>query len=314
VPRIRSNDVPIQAQLKRLHLQRSGGGKSRNINPGSVPSIIAHVESFKYAELELGTMEFAALAGEDTLTLEKLSLLKPSLTIQATGQWRGNDISGTDSDFNIQVHAAEFSAMLDAFGYDIAAIDEGETQISIDANWQGSPLDFSLDKLNGTLGLKIEQGQLLNVQPAAGRLFGLLSLQALPRRLVLDFSDLFGKGMAFDSIQGNFLIENGNAYTSDLLMKGPSADINITGRTGLSEQDYDQRATITPQISDSLAVASGFLGPVGIGLGAVLYLAGNIFEPLQDSINKIMKFEYTITGKWNEPVIERSRTGSNASG
>ena len=126
---------------------------------------------------------------------------------------------------------------------------------------------------------------MLDIQPAAGRLFGLLSLQALPRRMVLDFSDLFGEGMAFDNIRGLFNIKEGNAYTDNLTMRGPSVKVDISGRAGLSTQDYDQTAMVTPQISDSLAVASGFLGPVGIGLGTVLYLAGNMFEPLQDSIN-----------------------------
>jgi uncharacterized protein YhdP len=123
--------------------------------------------------------------------------------------------------------------------------------------------------------------------------------------MVLDFSDLFGAGMAFDSISGNFNVKDGNAYTDNLSMKGPSVDIDIRGRTGLSVKDYDQKATVTPQISDSLAVASGFFGPVGIGLGTVLYLAGNMFEPLSDSINKIMKIEYNIKGSWDNPVVEK---------
>lgn len=132
-------------------------------------------------------------------------------------------------------------------------------------------------------------------------------MQTLPRRLTLDFSDLFGDGMAFDVIEGNFIIRNGDAYTNDLVMKGPSVDILISGRTGLSTHDYDQIAIVTPQISDSLAVASGFLGPMGLGLGTVLYFAGNLFEPLQDSINNIMKFQYSISGSWNDPVIEKHR-------
>jgi uncharacterized protein YhdP len=123
--------------------------------------------------------------------------------------------------------------------------------------------------------------------------------------MLLDFSDLFGEGMAFDSINGNFSVNEGNAYTDNLVMRGPAVKIDINGRAGLAAQDYDQIAIVTPQISDSLAVASGFLGPVGIGLGTVLYLAGNMFEPLQDSINQIMKVEYSIKGSWNDPVIER---------
>ena len=84
-----------------------------------------------------------------------------------------------------------------------------------------------------------------------------------------------------------------------------SANITISGRTGLSEQDYDQVVTVTPQFSDNLPVAGVLLGPVGIGLGAVFYLAGQMFDSVHDSIDSLLSFQYTITGSWNQPIIEK---------
>ncbi len=315
IPLGADKDQPIIADLDYLRLTRSAGSdNSKPVNPSKLRSISAHVDSFSYSGLELGEMLFVAGAAEYGLYIDTLSFTKPSFTIEASGKWNGTDGINNSSDFTIQAHATEFNSMLQTFGYDVTAVKKGEANFAIDANWDGTPMDFSLDKLNGTLGLKIGKGQLLDIQPSAGRLFGLLSLQTLPRRLTLDFSDLFGDGMAFDAIEGNFVIRNGDAYTDDLTMKGPSVDISISGRTGLSTHDYDQTAVITPQISDSLAVASGFLGPMGLGLGTVLYLAGNMFEPLQDSINKIMKFKYSISGSWNDPVIEKHRDASKTNG
>lgn len=317
IPAGPDKEQPIIANLKNLHLQKSsneGDSKPSHINPSKLPSITAHIDSFHYADLDLGEMVFVAGAADYGMYIDTLSFTKPSFTIEANGKWNGTDGINNSSDFTIHAYATEFDKMLETFGYDVAAVKKGETTLVINANWTGTPTDFSLDKLNGTLGLKIGKGQLLDIQPSAGRLFGLLSLQTLPRRLTLDFSDLFGDGMAFDKIEGNFVIKNGDAYTDDLILKGPSVDIAISGRTGLASHDYDQIAEVTPQISDSLAVASGFFGPIGIGLGSILYFAGNLFEPLQDSINKILKLKYSISGTWNDPIIEKQKNNPESSG
>jgi len=153
--------------------------------------------------------------------------------------------------------------------------------------------------------MEIEKGRFTDINPSAGRLFGLLSLQTLPRRLSLDFSDLFGKGLAFDKIEGHFNIENGNAYTNNLAMTGPSVNINISGRTGLIEQDYDQTATVTPKVTDSLPVASALFGPIGAGVGAVIFLASEIFHSLPEKIDTLLRKQYTITGAWDDPQITK---------
>ncbi len=315
VPTGSDKEQPIVINLKNLYLRRtSGNSGEKKTNPADLRSITAKIDSFHYSDMDLGALTLVAGAADYGLYIDTLSFTKPSFTIEASGKWNGSDTIENSSDFIIQGHATEFNKMLETFGYDVAAVKKGETTLAIDANWMGSPMDFSLDKLNGTLALKIGKGQLLEVKPSAGRLFGLLSLQTLPRRLVLDFSDIFGDGMAFDLIEGDFVIKNGDAFTDNLVLKGPSVDIAITGRTGLSSHDYDQTAEVTPQISDSLAVASGFLGPMGIGLGTVLYIAGNLFEPLQNSINNILKFKYSITGSWNDPKIEKRQSDGKSSG
>lgn len=300
------------ANLKTLILETSTGENKNNTNPALLPSMLVKIDTFKYDDKDLGALSLTAVPTNNGLLIEDISFVKQNLYIKANGKWNNNRYTGSASNFYIDVHADEFKQILDTFGFNNDFITKSETKLIIDANWPGSPTNFSLEKLNGTIKLNMDKGSLTEIQPAAGRLFGLLSLQALPRRLVLDFSDLFGAGMAFDSISGSFNINDGNAYTDDLSMKGPSVDIDIHGRTGLSDKDYDQTAIITPQISDSLAVASGFLGPVGIGMGTVLYLASNMFEKLQDSINKIIKIKYYIKGRWDNPIVERANSKSDS--
>ena len=204
--------------------------------------------------------------------------------------------------------------MLKAFDYSVNPIKDGETKLKMNAVWHGSPMDFSLADINGDLTMEIEKGRVLDIEPSAGRLFGLLSLQTLPRRLSLDFSDLFGKGFTFDQIGGTFTIEAGNAYTNNLSMTGPSANIEITGRTGLIDKDYDQIVTVTPQVSDTLPLASALFGPIGVGVGAVIFLAGELFDTIPKQIDKILRYQYTISGSWDNPVIEKYNSNAKPSG
>ena len=274
-----------------------------------MPPVRAEIADLTYGDHQLGGMQLTASPTASGLSFEEILFEKPEMTITGVGVWeRPRDRSR--SKFTIDLKADKLHKMLDNFGYDTTAIKAGKTRMSIDAGWEGSPDEFSLDKLAGTLDIRVKKGQLLEVSPAAGRLFGLLSIQTLPRRLTLDFTDLFGKGLAFDKITGNFNIANGNAYTNDLHLTGPSADVLISGRTGLSDQDYDQLVTVTPQIANNLPLASALLGPVGIGVGAALYLADNMFGLIDNNLNKMLSYQYTITGNWHNPKIEKVKDPS----
>jgi len=297
----------IRADLEHLHLQALQANEKQNMKPASIPPISAEIGSFRYNGNDLGKLALSTSPAGEGLSIDHLSLEKPELLIEAAGNWKDSEHNGSSSDFTIDVRAERFGAILETFGYGVAPVINGKTRLSINANWLGSPADFSLDRLNGTLKMRITRGQLVDVKATAGRLFGLLSIQTLPRRLSLDFSDLFGKGLAFDRIEGNFIMEDGDAYTNNLHMTGPSVDVKISGRTGLSEQDYDQRAVVVPQIANSLPVTGALFGPVGIGLGAILYLTGKMFDPIQTNINKLLMVEYSITGSWDDPIVEKYR-------
>ncbi|MGR9093163.1 MAG: YhdP family protein, partial [Gammaproteobacteria bacterium] len=197
------------------------------------------------------------------------------------------------------------AGLLARFNYAVANIDGGATEIEINSAWEGMPSEFALEKLQGSFHLRVDEGRFLDIDPGGGRLFGLLSLQTLPRRLSLDFNDLFRKGFSFDRIEGAFELDHGNAYTNSLLMDGPAARIDVSGRTGLADKDYDQRVTVTPALSDSIPVAGAFFGPAGIGVGAVLYLGQKMFKSIPEQVDKFLSREYSITGGWSQPLIER---------
>ena len=305
-PRLPSPQNRVELNLDKLVISKTGNtGAAGAVNPRQLPPIRAEIADFTYGDYRLGSMRLAATPALDGLAFEDIGFATPDMTITGGGLWNQPSNLSSQSVFNINVEADKLHKLLATFGYDDTAIKAGKTKIAIDAGWDGAPDEFSLEKLVGTFDIRVKKGQLLEVSPAAGRLFGLLSVQSLPRRLTLDFTDLFGKGLAFDRITGSFNIADGNAYTNDLRLAGPSVDMSISGRTGLTEQDYDQLVTVTPRIADNLPVAGALLGPVGIGVGAVLYLAGNMFENINDNINRMLSHQYTITGNWHDPQIKK---------
>ncbi len=299
----------IVADLNRLQLQKhdqDGEDKDTDFNPANIPSIHAHVNKVSYGESELGELYLVTSRLDDGLSFDEMTFTKQDMSITGYGQWVKHEEQNI-SRFTFDVSANELNNMLNTFQFTDAAIENGQTSIKLEAEWFGRPVDFSLDTVSGRLDMLIEKGQFLDINPKAGRLFGLLSLQTLPRRLALDFSDIFGKGLSFDKIEGQFTIENGHAYTNDLSMTGPTANIAVTGRTGLIDKDYDQLVTVTPQISDTLPVASALFGPIGVGVGAIIYFASELFESIPKQIDKILQYQYTITGSWKDPQIEEVR-------
>ena len=305
---------PVIADFKKLHLEKNDGyGQEYVIDPRTQPPLQLKAEEFSYGSFELGEMVLSTSRTENGLSVNSVTFTKPKLNITGKGTWEY--VNGEEfSNFDFKVKADQMHTMLKAFDYSVNPIKDGETRLKMNALWHGSPMDFSLADINGELTMEIEKGRVLDIEPSAGRLFGLLSLQTLPRRLSLDFSDLFGKGFTFDQIAGTFTIESGNAYTNNLSMTGPSANIEITGRTGLIDKDYDQIVTVTPQVSDTLPLASALFGPIGVGVGAVIFLAGELFDTIPRQIDKILRYQYTISGSWDNPVVEKYESNTKPSG
>ncbi len=299
----------LSLDFERLHLKKSaldGGTPAtpRTLDPRRLPAVDFGAGSFSYGDIALGRAAIKTSRRADGLAFEELSFTDADFNLRAAGEWLVSDGVHT-SHFNIDLGSDSLANILTRFGYNVANIDGGETRMSIDASWPGTPVQFTLARLAGSFELHVNDGRFLDIEPGGGRLFGLLSLQSLPRRLLFDFDDLFRKGFAFDNIDGVFELENGNAYTNSLLMTGPSARIDITGRIGLAEQDYDQQVVVTPALSDSIPVAGALFGPIGVGAGAVYYIGQKMFKSIPESIDRFLSRHYTITGSWQDPSIER---------
>lgn len=272
-----------------------------DVDPVSLPSLNMQVQNFILADQSAGQLVLQAEAISEGIVLKNFTLSGNSaLTASATGEWRRTaglsraSLSGT-------LNSDDFASALDRLRYEPNVLAK-EAQISANLQWLPNVAGIDLPQTEGAVRIDLKDGTLQAIDPGAGRMLGLFSVSALPRRLFLDFSDVTKKGMAFDDVQGDFVLGGGNAKTQNLTVKSPSVRIESRGRVGLAARDYDQDITIYPDASSGLTVAGAVLG--GPAAGVILLLAQELLDKPMDQATQI---SYRLTGPWSDPVIERSK-------
>jgi uncharacterized protein YhdP len=167
-------------------------------------------------------------------------------------------------------------------------------------SWLGSPLTPDFASMSGQLSLAMEAGQFLKAEPGAARLLGVLSLQALPRRLLLDFRDVFQQGFAFDNVSGDVAIAQGVASTNNLRMRGVQAVVLMEGEANLARETQDLRVVVVPEINAGTAsLAYAAINPA-IGIGTFL---AQLF--LRKPLIAAGTREFRITGAWDDPKVDK---------
>lgn len=257
------------------------------------PALDITADSFEYDKKKMGSLELIAFPQDDNWSIQKFKLITPESTLTADGIWN-KWVRNPNTRLNISWDINDLGKTLKRFGHP-DNIKGGEGMLTGQINWAGSPHEFDTTALNGNLQFEIRKGQILKVQPGVGRLLGLLSLQSLPRRLSLDFRDLFSNGFAFDKINATVKIDHGVLRSDNFAMDGPAADVTIKGETNLQKETQQLFIKVMPHISDSLSLAALAGGPLA---GAVAFLAQKL---LKDPLNKIASTEYEIIGTWDNP-------------
>jgi len=290
--------IPLDVRLQYLYLKTASSQLETSVlDPRKLPAINLESQKLFLNGNNLGTLSMKALKDQGGLKFELLEILGKELKITAQGSWLFKK-SWHESSFNVNFSAPRIGDAMKLFNFQ-TSIENGEASAQLQASWSGPPHWFEMKRLNGNMTLSIKDGQLQDIDPGGGRIFGLLSVQNLPRRLSLDFSDLFKKGFGFDKIEGQFNIADGDAFTNNLYLDGPAARLDITGRIGLANEDYDEEVFVTPKLSSSLPVLGLAAGPQ-VALG--LYLTEKI---LRKNINKMSRTHYSVTGSWDNPVIKK---------
>ena len=172
-------------------------------------------------------------------------------------------------------------------------------------NWPGSPAAFALRTSSGTLGIEARDGMLQSGEGSAEalRVFGLLNFNALTRRLRLDFSDLFSKGTAYDSLDAGLYVENGVLHSEQpVVLEGPGVKLQLEGSLNLRSNQADMGLLVTLPVTNNLPLAAIIAGAPQIG--GVLFLADKI---LGDKVARFASVKYRISGDWQKPNVEFDR-------
>jgi uncharacterized protein YhdP len=177
---------------------------------------------------------------------------------------------------------------------------QGKGKLAGQVGWGGSPLSPDYASMSGQFNMQIERGQFLKTEPGAARLFGVLNLQALPRRLMLDFRDVFSEGFAFDSFRGDVVIQQGMAHTNNLQMKGVNAAVLMEGRADIAHETQDIKVVVVPEFN--AGTASLFYGTVNPVLGLTSYLAQYF---LSRPLVKANTQEFHVSGSWSDPQVKK---------
>ena len=157
----------------------------------------------------------------------------------ASGTWSGRG-EAARTQLRLDVDSDDIGALLAGLGLG-GQVGGGKGKLGIDAHWRGGPEALDPNTMDAAITLDARDGRLLEIEPGAGRVLGLLGVAQLPRRLTLDFRDFFDKGFAFDSIKGDVRLAQGAARTDNLAIKGPAADIHVRGSADLRTQRQDTK-------------------------------------------------------------------------
>lgn len=272
-------------------------GNEDAIDPSRIPPLALAIDELRVAEALLGTASLRTRATAGGMQLEHFRAAASGQRIDAQGSWTGRGAAARTR-LQIDLAGTDFGGLLAGLGH-VGRLSGGDGKVTLTAQWPGGPMDFELVNVAGNLAGEVRDGRLLEVDPGAGRVLGLLSVAELPRRLMLDFRDFFAKGFAFNRASGDIRIANGLASSSDLRIEGPAARINIRGEADLRAETFNQTIEVLPRSGNLLAVAGALAGgPVGAAIGAAASAV------LQKPLGQIGAKTYRVSGPWKDPQVD----------
>ena len=315
------NDQPGQlfARLSRLNLPPSS---ARDVEalleapPASLPALDIVVNTVELRGKKLGRIEVEAIntqastsntPGLSEWQVKKFNIQLPEGTLKSTGRWLPARESGAvrKTEMNFVLDTQDAGQLLTRLGTP-DALRGGTGQLAGVINWQGSPLSLHVPSLNGQFSVRMGRGQFLKADAGAAKLLGVLSLQALPRRFLLDFRDVFSQGFAFDSVQGDVSIVNGLANTRNLQMKGVNALVLLDGSADIVRENQKLRVQIFPVVdTGTTSLLAGLaLNPL---IGLTTFVAQWL---LQNPLARASAQEFLVDGNWKEPRVTRVEPGN----
>ena len=296
----------VNARLAHLTLPEATPGRVPDeAPPKDLPALDIVADNLVVRGKKLGRLELAAVNEGRDWRIEKLTIAAPDGQLSADGLWQASAGQQRTS-VNVKIDVSDIGKYLERVGYP-GSMQRGSAKLLGKLAWTGSPQAIDYPTLSGDMSLIAEKGQFLKVDPGVAKLLGILSLQALPRRITLDFRDVFSDGFAFDTVTGTMAVNKGIMHTQDFTMRGPSAQVAMSGEVDLNQESQTLKVRIVPSVGDSLSMAGLLLANPIAGIAS--FVAQRL---LKDPLGQAFAFEYAVSGTWSDPKVEKITRNAEA--
>jgi len=309
-----ANPGRLYARLARLAVGQSSAQDVESLldeQPTTIPALDIEVEDFELRGKKLGRLDLEAVnlgtAGAREWRLSRFNIQTPEASLTASGNWAnlGGAAAGRSlkerrrTVLNFKLDINDSGELLTRFGMP-GVVRKGKGKVEGQVAWLGSPITVDYPSMGGNFNVNVETGQFLKAEPGIAKLLGVLSLQSLPRRLTLDFRDVFSEGFSFDYFRGDIAIEQGVARTTNLQMKGVNAAVLMDGQADIAKETQNLRVVVVPEINaGSASLIAAAINPV---VALSTFLAQLILRgPLISAATQ----EFTIDGSWVDPRVTK---------
>src|SRR5690606_34712487 len=206
-----------------------------------LPALDIVADSVELGGMKLGRLQLVAnnsyVTGRREWHIERLAIANPDATLNAQGKWTSaNHKHRTSLEYILKINDA--GQLLSRLGWK-GILQRGQGTLTGHLHWDDLPFALHKASLGGDIKLELADGQFIKVEPGAAKLLGVLSLQSLPRRLTLDFRDIFSEGLAFDTMAGTADIVQGVMSTENFKMRSVNVAVLMDGKVDVNKEMQD---------------------------------------------------------------------------
>ncbi len=264
-------------------------------NVDTFPPISFSCTRCRFMDNDLGKVDVNLSRSATGMKIDQVRLNNTHGLFYGSGDWfltNGQSSTRLKGEFS----SSDFGAFLKGLKLN-SGIKDSKVSSQFDLSWKRAPYEFNFDTLNGQIDWRLTDGYLTEVSDQGSRIFSLLSLDSLVRKLQLDFRDVFAKGFFYEKIIGSFQLENGIAFTQDTLVDGGAGEITMQGYTDLNAQRLNYQIEFAPNVTSSLPVIVAWM------VNPATALAALALDQVLTSAKVISNIKFSLTGTLDNPQL-----------
>ncbi len=300
--------APMTVRLQTLRLppadptetqSEEGPDPLASFDPRKVPALDLSIDKLYRGDDLFGSAALKLRPTARGVAAQDIDLDFKGLHVDGSGGWEG-ETGATSSWYKGRLDGKNLADVLKAWGF-APTVTSRDFRLDVDGRWPGSPAWVGLKRFSGSMDAALRSGQFVEVEGGAQalRVFGLLNFNSIGRRLRLDFSDLFEKGLAYDRVKGLLVASNGVYVTREpITVTGPSSNFELDGTLDLVRDQVAANLQVTLPVTNNLPLAALIVGAPAVG--GALFLVDRL---IGDRVSRFASVHYRVEGPVKEPKI-----------